>query len=417
MNRKELMSKSKKELLEMAKKLDVPGRSLMSKEDLVGALSKRMLRRAKPKTAARRETKRKPARPKAKKARAKAGAKIKPRVARGRKAKPATRKPRPRVRAAAKPARKVARRKAARPVEAPRAPAPPAYYAPPEKEKPRPVVEPGPVGAPAVMQDTYGQDYAALMIRDPHWLFAYWEVTPEATDRARRELEREWEGHRWVLRVYMAEATDRGPGEESHNDIELPAGAFSWYLHVKHAEWVYRFEVGVRTRSGRFYRLVRSNSVRTPRDDYSPVTDETWMGLPEPLRRLHQEWARMELEGRSSAELGALLRERLRSDWSSGLPTRMGSEGLVKHEVEERGFWFILGADLVVYGATEPHASVAIQGHPVQLKPDGTFSLRFQLPDGTQRIDAVAVSADGTFRRKIEAVVNKETQSDENGES
>ena len=49
----------------------------------------------------------------------------------------------------------------------------------------------------------------------------------------------------------------------------------------------------------------------------------------------------------------------------------------------------------IVYGATEPDATVTCQGRPVQLRPDGTFTLRFALPDGQQVIPCAARSADG----------------------
>ena len=56
---------------------------------------------------------------------------------------------------------------------------------------------------------------------------------------------------------------------------------------------------------------------------------------------------------------------------------------------------------------------MTVQGQPVQLRPDGTFSLRFQLPDGTQVIDATAESADGVFRKTITPTVRRETTSTE----
>jgi hypothetical protein len=72
------------------------------------------------------------------------------------------------------------------------------------------------------------------------------------------------------------------------------------------------------------------------------------------------------------------------------------------------GFWFVLHTELVVSGATEPDATVTIQGVPVRLRPDGTFSVRFQLPDGEQSIPVVATSRDGAVR-SITARVRRET--------
>ena len=47
-----------------------------------------------------------------------------------------------------------------------------------------------------------------------------------------------------------------------------------------------------------------------------------------------------------------------------------------------KGFWFNVNAELIIYGATEPTARVTLGGHEIKLRPDGTFSYRFSLPDG-----------------------------------
>lgn len=64
-----------------------------------------------------------------------------------------------------------------------------------------------------------------------------------------------------------------------------------------------------------------------------------------------------------------------------------------------RGFWFNINAELIVYGATEPDATVILEGRPIRLRPDGSFTLRFALPDGDYALPAEAVSADGVEAR------------------
>jgi len=256
------------------------------------------------------------------------------------------------------------------------------------------------------------------MVRDPYWLHVYWEVRPETVDGLRKRLGKAWDDHRWVMRV-MAFPPGTDPstapeeGGEERYDVELPYGARTWYLNVGNADRVYRIAIGVLTRSGEFHVLVRSNAVRTPRDTYSPLTEEEWTTLPEVWRRLYEANPGIGPHGRSSAELGLLLRERLRADWSSGMLGSMASGMMERAAAERAGFWFVLDAELIVYGATEPNARVTVQGRPVELRSDGTFTLRFQLPDGTQVIDATAVSADGVFRKTITPTVRRETRSTE----
>lgn len=77
---------------------------------------------------------------------------------------------------------------------------------------------------------------------------------------------------------------------------------------------------------------------------------------------------------------------------------------------KQRKFWFQLDAELIVYGATEPDARVTLQGQPVKLRPDGTFTMRFSLPDSRQIIPAVAASADGVEERTIVLAVERNTK-------
>ncbi len=65
---------------------------------------------------------------------------------------------------------------------------------------------------------------------------------------------------------------------------------------------------------------------------------------------------------------------------------------------EPKGFWFKLGAELVIYGATEPGATITVGDLPVRLRDDGTFSCRFALPDGEYEVEVIAVTAGGQSR-------------------
>jgi hypothetical protein len=63
------------------------------------------------------------------------------------------------------------------------------------------------------------------------------------------------------------------------------------------------------------------------------------------------------------------------------------------------GFWFNINAELVIHGATEPDAVVTLGSRQIQLRPDGTFTLRFAFPDGRHTLPVTAVSARGDVRQ------------------
>ena len=73
------------------------------------------------------------------------------------------------------------------------------------------------------------------------------------------------------------------------------------------------------------------------------------------------------------------------------------------------GFWFNVNAELVIYGATSPDARVALGRRPIRLRPDGTFSYHFALPDGVFELPISAVSVQGDERR-VELRILRETR-------
>jgi hypothetical protein len=53
---------------------------------------------------------------------------------------------------------------------------------------------------------------------------------------------------------------------------------------------------------------------------------------------------------------------------------------------------------------------VTLHGEPVKLRPDGTFTVRYSLPNCRQVIPAVAASGDGVEQRTIILAVERNTK-------
>jgi hypothetical protein len=51
-----------------------------------------------------------------------------------------------------------------------------------------------------------------------------------------------------------------------------------------------------------------------------------------------------------------------------------------------------------------------VAGKPIVLAPDGTFSLRFALPDGKLELPVHAISGDRVEEREIKITVNRNTE-------
>jgi hypothetical protein len=67
----------------------------------------------------------------------------------------------------------------------------------------------------------------------------------------------------------------------------------------------------------------------------------------------------------------------------------------------QRSFWLVADAELIVYGATDPSATLRIGEEIVSLAADGTFRLQVPFRDGQQVYPITAVAADGEQRRSI----------------
>ena len=75
-----------------------------------------------------------------------------------------------------------------------------------------------------------------------------------------------------------------------------------------------------------------------------------------------------------------------------------------------KGFWLKVNAELIIYGSTEPDANVTIGGRAIRLRPDGSFSYRFALPDGAYELPVVAISRDGDDGRAAELRFSRATR-------
>ncbi|MGE3805009.1 MAG: DUF4912 domain-containing protein [Gemmataceae bacterium] len=254
----------------------------------------------------------------------------------------------------------------------------------------------------------YGKDRIVVMVRDPYWLHAYWELTRNAIQRAEAALGQEWHGAKPILRILDVSGRDVSTAAESIvRDIYIHGGCNNWYIDVADPPRSFRVDIGYLSPRGRFYVLARSNVVSTPRAGVSDIIDENWADIDtKKADRIYAMSGGFDPTA-SSLELKQLFEERLRRPLGSPAVTSFGSGAF---PAKGRKFFFHLDAELIVYGATEPDARVTLQGEPIKLRPDGTFTMRYSLPDSRQIIPAVAASADGVEERTIVLAVERNTK-------
>jgi uncharacterized protein len=271
---------------------------------------------------------------------------------------------------------------------------------------PSAIAKPLPVPSQALGHG-FMKDRIIAMVRDPYWLHTYWELSRSTLLRAQAALGQEWHTARPVLRLMDVTSEDTTSASERHvRDIEIHGGVNNWYIDVANPPRSYRIDVGYLSRRGKFFVLARSNVVSTPKAGVSDMLDENWSSVQDHFQKIYHQSGGASGSA-SSQDLREIFADKLRRPMQGLSLQSLGTGAL--HGLSS-GFHFEIDAELIVYGATEPNAKVTLQGEPVQLRPDGTFTVRFSLPDSRQIIPAVAASPDGVEERTIVLAVERNTK-------
>ncbi|MBD2461114.1 DUF4912 domain-containing protein [Oscillatoria sp. FACHB-1407] len=301
------------------------------------------------------------------------------------------------------------------------------------------------------LPDGYGESRIVLLPRDPQWAYTYWDIPNSHKEDLRRQG-----GSRLALRFYDVTDIDINyQRPHSLQQYECDELSREWYLPVPVSDRDYVVEIGYVAGDGRWLLLARSAPVRIPPvypsdwidDQFITVSwDEDLRGkkfleLVPPSRRMagagaigsnaiYDEIFGMAQSAEAQRVAGSLygsmqmVPEQAVSSYifPSGvgmwaLPTMsmsgIGMSGVgfsaSAPPIRPRQFWLVADAELIVYGATEPDATVTIGGRPIKLNPDGTFRFQMSFQDGLIDYPILAVAADGEQNRAIHMKFTRET--------
>jgi hypothetical protein len=301
----------------------------------------------------------------------------------------------------------------------------------------------------------YGDSRIVLLPRDPQWAYTYWDIPNEHKDELRRQG-----GQQLALRIY--DVTDINLDRQSPHSIQeypIDEMAREWYLPIPVSDREYVIDIGYRCGDGRWLVLARSAPVSIPpvypsdwvEDIFITVPWEeslagkTFVELVPPSKKapetttsssesnaiydrifgMVESIESMRIAGSLYGSMQHAPIESLSSYvFPSGvgmwaLPTAsgvnmsgVGMSGVGFESMpRQRQFWLVADAELIVYGATEPDATVTIGGREIKLNPDGTFRFQMSFQDGLIDYPIVAVAADGEQSRNIHMKFNRETPS------
>lgn len=254
------------------------------------------------------------------------------------------------------------------------------------------------------------EDRLVLLVRDPYWIQAYWAIGSRAVDRARVALAHHWHSARPVLRLFRIVSDGAGNPRQQHlRDIPIHGGVDNWYIDVTEPPAKFRVEIGYIHQVKQFYSLAASNTVVTPQshiaDDGSTI-DGNWSGVAADFDRVFK--LSGGLDSHNSA-LKEVFEEKLKRPMSVPLISRFGprSQG---HEKTKRNFDFQIDADIVLYGQTDPSVQISIKGEPIRLGADGSFSVRFSLPEKRHVFPIDASGSDGVETQRVILAVERNTK-------
>lgn len=276
-------------------------------------------------------------------------------------------------------------------------------------------------------------DRVVFLPRDPEWGYVFWEMSPETRKAAEKAGAQQ-------LCLRVSDVTGLGEGAaHPHTLQEVPvdANVTDWHVPMPLSNRDYRVELGFRLEDAGWLSVAFSAKARVPAakpsqqilDQFVPFSLDTATPIPLPTpeeapldstihERLYQVATGFSLRRQGSEvfqqpvpELGEQEEQAGFSDsaagiWASGR-TDSGA-GMAR----QRSFWLVADAELIVYGATDPSASLTIGEEPVPLTPEGTFRIQVPFRDGQQHYAIKAVAADGEQKREVTMAFQRTTPCD-----
>lgn len=260
-----------------------------------------------------------------------------------------------------------------------------------------------------VPQIVKGRDRLVLMVRDPFWIHAHWDIMRHSVDRAKAALAENWHTVQPILRLLkLDDSGTTNNSEVIHRDIEIHGGVRNWYIDVDSPPSRFKLLMGYLCANGRFYELARSNTVLTPAPGGKEATDDHWADIATDAEHIYSMSGGYG-DDTQTGDLTEVFEERLKRTMDADVLSQFGSgaEGSLKRHKQ---FHFDVNAELVVFGSTHPEAHVSVGTEPVKVRTDGSFSIRLPLPDRRQVLPATAKSRDGVDEQTVVIAVERNTK-------
>lgn len=115
---------------------------------------------------------------------------------------------------------------------------------------------------------SYQKTMIVALVRDPLWLYAYWDFTKET-----------W---MWITQLFHENPNSKAAirlhnlTQKSNRDFEISLDARQWYMEPGCPGDEIELELGIVDPNGNFYSIATSNRIRIPLNGPSSVIDPLW---------------------------------------------------------------------------------------------------------------------------------------------
>lgn len=260
-----------------------------------------------------------------------------------------------------------------------------------------------------------------VLVRGPHWLHAFWEITEPTIKRVQASMGEQWHTAKPILRLLESpENKDKNSIERVVREIEIHGGVKNWFIDLRQPMSC-RVEIGYKSRCGDFHRLCKSNHVSAAPPDRKDSLNIHWKDIDPDCSKIFALSGGYS-ENDEAEEVQNLFKERLGKPLVPPKPSHQALDHT--HAVGcLKGFPLEIKAEMLILGSTEKGARVSIQGEPIDVADNGSFHIRIDMPNRRQVIPITAHSASGLEQQTVVVAVEQNTRllepqpSSETGES
>lgn len=251
------------------------------------------------------------------------------------------------------------------------------------------------------------RDRLVVMVRGPFWLHATWELTPAGVQRAQAALGQDWHSAKPVLRLMQLSSSGSSTSSERvARDIPIHGGVKNWFIDVNKPPQTYRVEIGYLSERGKFFCLARSNTVTTPPAQNGDSLDTHWGDIALDVEKIYA----LSGGGEASSDLQELFEEKTKRPLSNLAANGHAALALDGMLAPYKQFKLEIDAEIVIRGSSLAGSTVNVQGEPIKVHSDGTFSARMDFPNRRQVIPIVATSKDGVQHRTVVLAIERNTK-------